>query len=67
MTTRLNVFVGDDIPDKLATLAGKPRFMGRYITALVRQLHDGDAADLHKFITALDTLTVILESAREER
>jgi len=40
MTTRLNLSVADDIPEKLAALAGGDRKRGQFLTALIRSLYD---------------------------
>jgi len=39
--TRMNLIVGDDIPDKLRQLAGGKRRMGEHITELVRAAYAG--------------------------
>lgn len=40
-TTRINLVVGADIPDKLSELAGSGRKRGEYVTQLVRAIHSG--------------------------
>lgn len=40
MTTRLNLSVADDIPEKLTTLAGGDRKRGQFLTNLIRSLYD---------------------------
>jgi hypothetical protein len=41
-TTRINLVVGADIPDKLTALAGGERKRGEYLTQLVRAMHAGE-------------------------
>lgn len=41
-TTRINLVVGADIPDKLTALAGGERKRGEYLTTLVRAMHAGE-------------------------
>ena len=43
MTTRLNLSVADDIPEKLAALAGGERKRGQFLTNLIRSLYDAQA------------------------
>lgn len=40
-TTRINLSVGKDIPDKLSELAGGERKRGEYLTQLVRSIYAG--------------------------
>ena len=40
MTTRLNLTVADDIPEKLAVLAGGDRKRGQFLTGLIRSMYD---------------------------
>lgn len=40
-TIRMNLNVDDDVPAKLADLAGGQRQMGRYLSDLIRQMHAG--------------------------
>lgn len=42
-TTRMSLVVPDDIPDRLAEIAGGTRKMGEYMTRLIRQIHAGNA------------------------
>ena len=41
-TVRVNFVVGDDIPDKLTTLAGGERKRGEYLTTLIRSLYSAE-------------------------
>ena len=41
-TTRINLVVGTDVPDKLTTLAGGERKRGEYLTQLVRAVYAGE-------------------------
>lgn len=41
-TTRINLLVGEDVPDKLTQLAGGERKRGEYLTQLVRAIHEGE-------------------------
>lgn len=43
-TTRINLVVGADIPDKLTELAGGERKRGEYLTGLIRAMHAGERA-----------------------
>ena len=43
MTTRLNLSVADDIPEKLTALAGGDRKRGQFLTNLIRSLYDAQA------------------------
>lgn len=40
-TIRMNLNVDEDVPSKLAELAGGQRNMGRYLSDLIRQMHAG--------------------------
>lgn len=40
-STRINLIVGEDIPDKLSELAGGGRKRGEYLTQLVRAIYAG--------------------------
>lgn len=40
-TTRINLMVGKDIPDKLSELAGGERKRGEYLTQLIRAIYAG--------------------------
>jgi hypothetical protein len=41
-TTRINLVVGTDVPDKLTTLAGGERKRGEYLTQLIRAVYAGE-------------------------
>jgi hypothetical protein len=41
-TTRINLVVGADIPDKLTALAGGERKRGDYLTGLIRAVYAGE-------------------------
>ena len=40
-TARINLSVGEDIPDKLSELAGGERKRGEYLTQLIRAIYAG--------------------------
>ena len=40
---RLNLSVEDDVPEKLATLAGSKRKQGQFLSSLIRAMHNGEA------------------------
>ncbi len=40
-STRINLIVGEDVPDKLSELAGGARKRGEYLTQLVRAIYAG--------------------------
>lgn len=61
--TRMSLNVPDDIPVKLAELAGGVKKMGGYLTTLIRQVHAGqvevgDPGDLELVLGAVKHLSV---------
>ena len=69
-TTRINLMVGADLPDKLTELAGGERKRGEWLTQLVRAVYAGvheaqagvDAEHLKLTVTGLAAKQMALES-----
>lgn len=61
--TRMNLNVPEDVPVKLAELAGGVKKMGTYLTTLIRQVHAGqvevgDPGELELILGAVKHLSV---------